>query len=62
MSKRIRVSMPEYNLMTEKVCDFMEKKSRVIAWDDEVTPCYRFLHTYSEYILGKKKRGVSHSF
>jgi tungsten cofactor oxidoreducase radical SAM maturase len=62
MSKRIMTTMPEYSLKTERICDFMERRSTVISWDGEVIPCYRFLHEYPEYIFGRKKTVKRYSF
>ncbi|MEL9999362.1 MAG: tungsten cofactor oxidoreductase radical SAM maturase [Thermoplasmata archaeon] len=55
MSKRIMATIPAYSLKTERICDFMERNSTVIAWDGEVIPCYRFLHEYPEFIFKRKK-------
>ncbi|MBD6955311.1 MAG: tungsten cofactor oxidoreductase radical SAM maturase [Thermoplasmatales archaeon] len=62
MSRRIMTRIAEYSLKTERVCDFMERRSTVIAWDGEVIPCYRFLHEYPEYIFGRKKIVKRYSF
>ncbi len=54
--------MPEFKLRTERHCDFIEKKVAVVRWDGEVSPCYRFLHTYPEYVFGREKMVQAHSF
>jgi len=54
--------IPEFKLRTERHCDFIEKKVTVVRWDGEVTPCYRFLHTYPEYVFGREKMVYAHSF
>ncbi len=54
--------MPEFMLRTERHCDFVDKKVSVVRWDGEVAPCYRFLHTYPEYVFGREKRVEAHSF
>ncbi|MEM3238017.1 MAG: tungsten cofactor oxidoreductase radical SAM maturase [Thermoplasmata archaeon] len=59
---RIGVLLPEFSLKTERICDFMQKKSTVIGWDGEVSPCYRFLHSYPEYIYGRLKNVNRFSF
>jgi len=58
----VRLEFPKFNLQTERICQFVEKKSTVIRWDGEVAPCYRFLHSYNEFIFGRKKEVVAHSF
>ncbi len=52
---RMEVSLAEFELKTERTCDFMERRSTVISWKGDVVPCYRFLHSYTEYIFGRKK-------
>ncbi len=52
---RMEVKMAEFELKTERICDFMERQSTVISWNGDVVPCYRFLHSYTEYIFGRKK-------
>ena len=54
--------LPEFQLRTERHCDFVEKKVAVVRWDGEVVPCYRFLHTYPEYVFGRRKMVYAHSF
>ena len=57
-----RLRIPEFQIRTERHCDFVERKVAVIRWDGEVAPCYRFLHTYPEYVFGRKKMVYAHSF
>ncbi|AEH24630.1 tungsten cofactor oxidoreductase radical SAM maturase [Pyrococcus yayanosii] len=52
----------EFQLRTERYCDFVENNVAVVRWDGEVFPCYRFLHTYPEFIFGRRKKVVTHSF
>jgi len=54
--------LPEFQLRTERHCDFIEKKVAVIRWDGEVSPCYRFLHTYPEVVFGREKKVLAYSF
>ncbi len=54
--------IPEFELRTERHCEFVEKKVAVVRWDGEVAPCYRFLHTYPEYVNGRQKMVYAHSF
>ncbi len=56
------VRVPEFRLRTERHCDFVENKVAVVRWDGEVAPCYRFLHIYPEYVLGRQKKVYAHSF
>jgi tungsten cofactor oxidoreducase radical SAM maturase len=59
---KVKLVFPKFNLQTDRVCQFIENKSTVIRWDGEVAPCYRFLHSYTEYIFGREKEVVAHSF
>ncbi len=43
-------------------CRFMESHSIVIASDGVVSPCYPLLHSYSYYILGRKKNVKKYHF
>ncbi len=52
----------EFGIRTERHCEFVEKKVAVVRWDGEVAPCYRFLHTYPEIVLGRKKMVYAYSF
>jgi len=58
----IYVKLPNFKLTTERRCEFDENNAAVIRWDGEVSPCYRFLHTYYEYIFGRKKKVNAYSF
>lgn len=46
---------PESELKTERSCPFLTMKACVVSWDGEVAPCMNFTHTYSCFILGRKK-------
>ncbi len=59
---RIKVLTPKFELLTERRCQFVEESTAVVRWDGEVAPCYRFLHNYPEYILGRKKQVKAFSF
>ena len=56
------IKLPYFELKTERQCDFDENNVAVVRWDGEVAPCYRFLHTYYEYIFGRKKKVNAYSF
>ncbi len=58
----ISITVPYFNLKTERKCNFMDKKALIVRWDGEIAPCYRFLHTATEYVLGRKKRIYAHTF
>ena len=54
--------MPKSELKTDRYCKFMETQSAVVRWDGQVSPCYRFLHSYPEYVFGRHKLIDAHSF
>ncbi|MFO8164221.1 MAG: tungsten cofactor oxidoreductase radical SAM maturase [Desulfatiglandales bacterium] len=58
----VNLEFPKFDLQTERICQFIQNKSTVIRWDGEVAPCYRFLHNYSEFIFGREKKVIAHSF
>ncbi len=58
----ISMSLPYFSLKTERKCNFIDKKALVVRWDGGVAPCYRFLHTAAEYVMGRKKRIFAHTF
>ncbi|WP_035589415.1 tungsten cofactor oxidoreductase radical SAM maturase [Hippea jasoniae] len=55
-------TLPYLSIKTERKCNFISKNATVVRWDGEVAPCYRFLHTSVEYVLGRKKQIYAHSF
>ncbi len=59
---KIMAELPYFELKTERFCNFVQNNSVVIRWDGEVAPCYRFLHSYDEYVYGIKKSISAVSF
>ena len=62
MRKGVDVVLPKNELKTERYCKFVETQSAVVRWDGEVSSCYRFLHSYPEYVFGRPKLITAHSF
>ncbi|MCP4197176.1 MAG: tungsten cofactor oxidoreductase radical SAM maturase [Proteobacteria bacterium] len=58
----ILTSTANFELKTERNCNFVDNNAIVIRWDGEVAPCYRFLHSATEVVEGKKKEIVAFSF
>ncbi len=58
----VLTSTPYFELKTERNCSFVDSHAVVIRWDGEVAPCYRFLHSGTEVVDGKKKELVAVSF
>jgi len=54
--------VPEFRIRTERRCNFVKNRSAVVRWDGELSPCYRFLHSYTEYVFGRKVEVKSFSF
>ena len=43
------------NDTAEGFCRFIGEGSMAVAWDGEVSPCVALMHSYSCYVLGRKK-------
>jgi tungsten cofactor oxidoreducase radical SAM maturase len=59
---KLKILFPKFELAPEKKCQFIEQNATVIRSDGEVAPCYRLLHSYTEYILGREKQVKAYSF
>lgn len=59
---RLKIIYPKFKLLTERKCQFIENDSTVIGVDLGVYPCYRLLHSYTEYIYGREKFVNKYSF
>ncbi|HWR43850.1 tungsten cofactor oxidoreductase radical SAM maturase [Sporomusa sp.] len=53
---------PNMQLRTARHCRFVENKALAVTWQGEVSPCYAFMHSYTCYIMGRKKDMLAHSF
>ncbi|AET67252.1 putative Fe-S oxidoreductase [Desulfosporosinus orientis DSM 765] len=62
LAKGVEVILPKSELKTERYCKFVETQSAIVRWDGQVSPCYRFLHSYPEYVFGRYKQIDAHSF
>ena len=49
------MSYPRMYWGAERYCRFVGDRSLVIGWDGGVSPCYALMHSYSYYILGRRK-------
>ncbi len=59
---KISMTLPYFSIKTERKCNFVDNKSLVVRWDGKIAPCYRFLHTAREYVLGREKTIYAHTF
>ncbi|MDP4159779.1 MAG: radical SAM protein [Bacillota bacterium] len=62
LAKGVDVILPKSQLRTDRHCRFVETQSAVVRWDGQVSPCYRFLHSYPEYVFGRHKQIEAHGF
>ena len=62
LAKGVEVVLPKSELKTDRYCKFVETQSAVVRWDGQVSSCYRFLHSYPEYVFGRHKLIDAHSF
>ncbi len=58
----ISMTLPYFEIKTERKCNFIDKKALIVRWDGEVAPCYRFLHTAKEFVVGREKTIYAHTF
>ncbi len=58
----ISMTLPYFEIKTERKCNFIDKKALIVRWDGEVAPCYRFLHTAKEFVIGREKTIYAHTF
>jgi Fe-coproporphyrin III synthase len=60
--EKTRCTAPKFEILTERFCEFVEQDAMVIRWDGEIAPCYRFLHSGSEFVQGRHKEIKSCTF
>lgn len=60
--KGIKLVLPNYELKTERRCNFIENEATFITASGEVVPCYRLSHQYKEYVFSREKTVLKHSF
>lgn len=61
-NKGINLVLPNCELKTERRCSFVEEQAAFINAGGEMVPCYRLSHTYKEYVFGREKTVLKHSF
>jgi len=60
--KGIQLTLPNYELKTERRCAFIEDNATVLTASGHIVPCYRFSHNGSEVVFGREKSVTTHSF
>ncbi len=58
----VALTLPNLEPRTERRCAFIEDDAAVVTADGRVAPCYRLAHGYPEYVLGRRKDVLAHSF
>jgi tungsten cofactor oxidoreducase radical SAM maturase len=58
----LKLTLAHRELKSERFCSFIEEESTFINADGDVIPCYRLSHGYKEYIFGREKQVLKHSF
>ena len=48
-------SLPKRSDWADGYCRFVREGAVVIAWDGEVSPCVALMHSYTCYVLGRRK-------
>ncbi len=59
---QFNVTLPEFEFLTERRCNFISQDSVVIRSDGEVVPCYRLMYSYEEHYLGIDRKITVKSF
>lgn len=62
LRKGVQTFLPNYELKTERLCSFMEDNATMVSVSGDIVPCYRLSHTYCEYVFGREKRVLQHTF
>lgn len=62
MRHGVSILLPPLELKTERRCAFAEEDAAFINAEGELVPCYRFSHDGTEFVFGRKKRVLKHSF
>lgn len=60
--KGVNIHFPNYELKTERRCSFIEEDAMFISVSGEAVPCYRLSHSYKEFVFGREKTVLIHSF
>lgn len=60
--KGINIILPNCELKTERRCSFIDDQAAFISASGEIVPCYRLSHSYREYVFGREKAVIMHSF
>jgi len=58
----LKLVLPRLELKTERYCSFVENDAAVVTAGGAVAPCYRLAHAYPEFVLGRRKDVLAHSF
>lgn len=58
----LQVVLPFNELRTERRCSFIEENSAFVSAEGDVIPCYRLSHSYKEFVFGREKQVLKHSF
>jgi len=51
----MKIITPNVELKTERRCKFIDDNTAYITASGDVVPCYRFSHSYKEYVFGREK-------
>lgn len=62
MRRGVNVLLPPLELKTERRCSFAEDDACFVDALGDVVPCYRFSHDGYEFVFGREKRVLKHSF
>lgn len=58
----VNLTIPAYELKTDRTCRYIDGGSTVVNFRGDVAPCYRLAHNGQEYVFGRPKEVIRHSF
>ncbi len=62
LRRGLQLVLPHVELKTERFCSFVEEDAVFVSADGDVIPCYRLSHSYQEFVFGRRKNVLKHSF
>lgn len=58
----VAVKRPEYQLKTERRCKSITEDATMVTASGDIVPCYRLAHESTEFVFGRGKEIIAHSF
>jgi len=52
LNSNVYISLPSFNIVSDRRCPFISRYSSYVRWDGGVTPCIYYAHTWSNAFMG----------